>query len=109
MFTFILDLILEEKKISLKELSTDTGVSESYLSELINNKKNNPSLDILFQIGFAIGENPKNFFFAVSEFDELQKQLNNIVESEGVNSKKARKISTILDRLLVLKIKNDIT
>lgn len=109
MFIFILDLILEEKNISLKELSADTKISESYLSELINNKKSNPTLDILYKVGYVIGENPKDFFFAVSEYEYLQKQLNTIVDKEGINSSNARKVSTILDRLLILKIKNNLT
>ena len=43
-----------EKSITLKELSTETGISMSYLWHLENDKKNNPSLDVLEKIANAL-------------------------------------------------------
>lgn len=61
-YALVLDLILKYKNISVKELSIDSNISESYLYELVNNSKVNPTLDMLFQISYIINENVKNFF-----------------------------------------------
>ena len=47
--------ILLEKSISQYRLSKDSGISQSYLSELINGKYNNPSIDILKKISLVLG------------------------------------------------------
>jgi XRE family transcriptional regulator of biofilm formation len=47
--------ILSEKSISQYRLSKDSGISQSYLSELINGKYNNPSIDILKKISLVLG------------------------------------------------------
>lgn len=47
--------ILLEKSISQYRLSKDSGISQSYLSELINGKYNNPSVDILKKISLVLG------------------------------------------------------
>lgn len=104
-YVLVLDLILKYKNISVKELSIDSNISESYLYELVNNSKVNPTLDMLFQISDIINENVKNFFYAVSEFEILQKKMNNLIEEKGVNDSEVKYLSEVLDRLLVLKLK----
>ena len=104
-YVLVLDLILKYKNISAKELSIDSNISESYLYELVNNSKVNPTLDMLFQISDIINENVKNFFYAVSEFEILQKKMNNLIEEKGVNDSEVKYLSEVLDRLLVLKLK----
>ena len=61
-YVLVLDLILKYKNISVKELCSDSNIWESYLYELVNNSKVNPTLDMLFQISYIINENVKNFF-----------------------------------------------
>ena len=104
-YVLVLDLILKYKNISVKELSIDSNISESYLYELVNNSKVNPTLDMLFQISDIINENVKNFFYAVSEFEIVQKKMNNLIEERGVNDSEVKYLSEVLDRLLVLKLK----
>ena len=104
-YVLVLDLILKYKNISVKELSIDSNISERYLYELVNNSKVNPTLDMLFQISYIINENVKNFFYAVSEFEIVQKKMNNLIEEKGVNDSKVKYLSEVLDRLLVLKLK----
>lgn len=104
-YVLVLDLILKYKNISVKELSIDSNISESYLYELVNNSKVNPTLDMLFQISYIIKENVKNFFYAVSEFEIIQKKMNNLIEEKGVNDSKVKYLSEVLDRLLLLKLK----
>lgn len=42
--------IANEKDISIYRIAKDSGVSNSYLSELINNKRQNPSIEIIKKI-----------------------------------------------------------
>jgi len=42
--------IANEKDISIYRIAKDSGVSNSYLSELINNKRRNPSIEIIKKI-----------------------------------------------------------
>lgn len=48
--------IADEKKISIYKIAKDSGVSNSYLSELINNKRKNPSIKIIKKISEALSE-----------------------------------------------------
>lgn len=105
MFVFVLDLILKEKDITVKELAVEAGISESYLYNIVENKKNNVSLDILYRIAEVIEDDPKNFFYAESEFTIIQKQMDDLIAKNGVNDSKVRFYSTILDRLFVLKLR----
>lgn len=101
----VLDLILEEKNISVKELSIDTGISESYLYNILNNRKSNISLFKLAKIGKALNMNPKDFFYSVREFEEVQKKMDNLIELNGLNDSKVKFYSKILDRLFVEKLR----
>ncbi len=104
MFVFVLDLILKEKDVTVKELAVETGISESYLYNIVENKKNNVSLDILYKISEVINEDVKNFFYAENEFTVIQKKMDDLIAEKGVNDRKVRFYSTILDRLFVLKL-----
>ncbi len=75
--------------------------------ELVNGSKNNPTLEILFQISKVINVNVKNFFYATNEFDDVQKEMNSIIEKEGINNKEVSYLSKILDKLFVLKLKDE--
>lgn len=46
--------ILAEKDMSVYELSKKSKISNSYLSELINNKKSNPSLKVIKTLSEAL-------------------------------------------------------
>ena len=105
MFVFVLDLLLKEKNITAKELSVETGISESYIYNILENKKNNVSLDKLYKIAEVLEENPKNFFYAENEFTIIQKKMDDLIAEKGVNDSKVRFYSTILDRLFVLKLR----
>ena len=48
-------LIAEEKEISFYRIAKDAEISTSYISELISNKKRNPTVDIAKKISKALG------------------------------------------------------
>lgn len=47
--------IAQEKNISFYRICKDGKVSNSYMSDLINNKRKNPSIDILKRISNVLG------------------------------------------------------
>lgn len=59
----------KQQKMSQLELSLDTGLSKSYLSDLENGRRN-PSLKILAVISLALGISLSTLFSGV---DELEK------------------------------------
>ncbi len=53
-----------EKKLKLEELSELTGVSVGYLSHLENGTRNNPSVEIMDKISFALEKSITEIFFS---------------------------------------------
>ncbi|CCJ32850.1 helix-turn-helix domain-containing protein [Caloramator australicus] len=47
--------IAQEKNISFYRICKDSKVSNSYMSDLVNNKRKNPSIDILKRISNVLG------------------------------------------------------
>lgn len=68
MIVFNIKKVREENNISIYQLSKKTGISRTYLVELENNKKSNPTIQILYQIALVLNVNIKDLFY--SEFDE---------------------------------------
>ena len=68
MIVFKIKEIREKKKITLYSLAKSTGISRSYLIELENNKKSNPTLQMLYKIALVLNVNIKDLFY--SEFDK---------------------------------------
>lgn len=62
MIVFKIKEIRESKNISLYKLSQETGISRAYLRTLENNKKCNPTLQILCKIADSLNVNVKDLF-----------------------------------------------
>ena len=58
-----------EKGYSLDEFSKLSGISISYLNELENGSKRNPSLDIIHKIAIALNKNIVDICYAILEKD----------------------------------------
>lgn len=57
-----------------------TGISRSYLSDLENNKKTNPTIEALLKIANALNVNIKNLFYSKMDIDNLKKKMNKRIE-----------------------------
>ena len=68
MIVFKIKEIRNKKSITLYKLSKETGISRGYLTELENNKKSNPSIQVLYKIALVLDVNVKDLFY--SEFDK---------------------------------------
>ncbi|NLB87851.1 MAG: helix-turn-helix transcriptional regulator [Syntrophomonadaceae bacterium] len=42
--------ICDKRGITMYRISKDTGISQSYLSELVNGKASNPSIEVLIKL-----------------------------------------------------------
>ena len=62
MIVFKIKEIRESRSITLYNLSKNTGISRTYLRDLENNKKTNPTLQMLYKISLALDVNVKDLF-----------------------------------------------
>ena len=107
-YIIVLDLILKNKNLSIKELAEKTSLSESYLYRIRNCKVKDISLGKLCLIANALNIDVKNLFYTIYELPGQKRMLNKSVFKYGLKSKTTIKHSKILDRLLVLKLKKNI-
>lgn len=67
MIAFRIKEIRKNKNITLYNLSKNTSISRTYLRDLENNKKSNPTIQTLYKIALVLNVNIKDLFY--SEFD----------------------------------------
>lgn len=72
---FIIKKIRESKNITLYKLSKETGISRTYLRDLENNKKFNPTLSMLERISDALNVKLKDLFYSLNEIDNLKAEM----------------------------------
>ena len=103
MFVFVIKQIRESKGISQYRLSQMTDISRTYIRNLENNKKCNPTLHILYLIAEALEVDIKDLFYTQLDIDNLRKILHKKINKYGLNSKKVLEISQTIDLLTTLK------
>lgn len=107
MFVFVIKELRENKNISQYKLSQMTDISRTYLRNLENNKKCNPSMHILSLIAEALEVNVKDLFYTEADLKHLKEELNYKIDKFGLQSKEAMEISQIVDLLVNFKMKKD--
>lgn len=103
MVVFVIKELRENKGISQYRLSQMTDISRTYIRNLENNKKCNPSLHILSLIAEALEVDIKDLFYTKLDIENLRKKLHRRINKYGLNSKKVMEISQIIDLLTNLK------
>lgn len=106
MVIFVIKNIRKRKNINLYRLSKLTGITRSYLRDLENNKKNNPTLKTLTQIANALDVNIKDLFYEHIEIDSLKEQLYKSIELNGINAEETIEISKVIDLLVNIDLRN---
>lgn len=104
MFIFAIKNIRKSKNMTLYELSKKTKISRSYLIELENNKKTNPTLATLNKIASALKVNVKELFYSEVEIESLRKEMYKRIDKFGLNSKEVLEVSQIIDLLVNIKM-----
>lgn len=104
MFVFVIKEIRKKKNITVYRLSKLTGIARTYLLELENNKKFNPTLSVMYKIANALEVKIDDLFYTELDLDELKQELNDRVEKYGLSAKETMEISQIIDLLINVKI-----
>ena len=104
MFVFVIKEIRKKKNITVYKLSQITGIARTYLLELENNKKFNPTLSVMYKIANALDVKIDDLFYTELDIDELKQELNDRVEKYGLGAKETMELSQIVDLLINIKM-----
>lgn len=107
MFVFVIRNVREKKNITIYKLSQMTKIARTYLVELENNKKFNPSLKTMHKIANALEVKIDDLFYSELDIEELKEELNHRIELYGTMSKEAMEVSQIIDLLINVKMSKD--
>ena len=108
MIIFNIKKIRESKNISIRKLAALTNMSKTYLSDLEDNKRTNPTLKSLGDISQALEVNIKDLFYTVYDIDELKQKMYIAIDEHGINSNEALEISQLIDLLINIKMKEEL-
>lgn len=100
MIVFNIKKIREKQNISIRKLSQLTGLSRTYLSNLENNKRVNPTLSSLSAIATVLNVDIKELFYSDVELDKLKQEMYARIDKFGINSPEALEVSQIIDLLI---------
>lgn len=100
MIVFNIKRIREKQNISIRKLSQLTGLSRTYLSNLENNKRVNPTLSSLSAISSVLNVDVKELFYSDIELDKLKEEMYDRIDKFGIDSPEALEVSQIIDLLI---------
>lgn len=106
MFVFVIKNIRERKKLTIYKLSKITKINRSYLTQLENNKKFNPSLKTMYSIAKALDVKVDDLFYSELDIDKLKEEMYARIDQFGINSQEVYEISQIIDLLINVKFKS---
>lgn len=106
MFVFVIKNIRERKNLTIYKLSKLTGINRAYLTQLENNKKFNPTMQILDKIANALDVNIKQLFYSLDEIEHLRKEMYRRIDIYGLGSKEVMEVSQVIDLLVNVKLKS---
>lgn len=104
MFVFVIKNIRESKGITIYRLSKITGINRSYLTQLENNKKFNPSLEVMYKIANALDVKVDDLFYTELDINNLKEIMYDKIDEYGINSKEVLEVSQIIDLLINIKM-----
>lgn len=106
MFVFVIKNIRERKNLTIYKLSKVTGINRSYLTQLENNKKFNPSLKTMYSIARALEVKVDDLFYSELDIETLRAEMHSRIDKYGINSKEVMEISQLIDLLINVKFKS---
>lgn len=104
MLVFVIKQLRESKNITQYQLSQMTDISRTYIRNLENNKKCNPTIHILSLIAEALEVNIKDLFYSTIEIEKLRKEMHHRIDKYGINSNEVLEVSQIIDLLVNIKM-----
>ena len=100
MIVFNIKNIRLQKEMSISKLSKITNISRTYIRDLENNKKLNPTLAILYSIANALDVNIKDLFYSTFDIENLKEEMYKRIDAYGLNSAEVMEISHVIDLLI---------
>ena len=100
MFVFVIKNIRLQKKISISKLSQITNISRTYIRDLENNRKLNPSLTKLYSLATALNVNIKDLFYTKFDVDILKQEMYKRIDKYGIKSQETLEVSQLIDLLI---------
>ena len=100
MFVFVIKNIRLKQKMSLYKLSKISGVSKSYLIQLENNKKFNPSLKTMDSIANALNVKIDDLFYTLLDIEKLREEMHEKIDLYGLDSEEVLELSQTIDLLI---------
>ena len=107
MFVFVIKNIRLKKSLTIYQLSKMTNIARTYLVELENNKKINPSLKTMYKIANALEVKVDDLFYSELDIDNLKEEMYRRIDEYGIDSKEALEVSQVIDLLINIKMKRD--
>ena len=102
MIEFKIKEIRKNKHMSVYRLSKYTGIAISYLRDLENNKKFNPSLLVIYKIALALNVKIEDLF--TIDLNKLRLELNESIDNTGIESKETLDICNLLNMLINIEL-----
>ena len=103
MFIFVIKYIRLKKNLTIYKLSKITGINRSYLTQLENNKKFNPSLITMYKIANALNVKIDDLFYSELDLENLRQTMHEKIIKYGLDSKEVLETSQIIDSLIDFK------
>lgn len=100
MIIFNIKRIREKQNISIRKLILLTGLSRTYLSNLENNKRVNPTLSSLSAISTVLNVDIKELFYSDIELNKLKEEMYDRIDKFGIDSPEVLEVSQIIDLLI---------
>jgi len=107
MFVFNIKKYMLEKNVSVEEIIKATRMSKQTIQDIIDNKTHDVSLSIIYKISKILNVKMEKLYHNIDEYEELREKLNKVVDVFGVNDRRAKELSEILDYMHNLKIRNN--
>lgn len=108
MIIFNIRKIRENRNISIRKLALLTNISKTYLNDLENSKRANPTLDVLFKISNVLEVNIKDLFYTTFDIEDLKQEMYKRIDEYGINSKEALEVSQLIDLLINIKMNEEL-
>ena len=103
MFVFVIKNIRLKKNLTIYRLSKITGINRGYLTQLENNKKFNPSLEIMYKIAKVLDVKVDDLFYSELDLDNLKEEMYHRIDKYGLDSKEVLDISQVIDLIINVK------
>lgn len=84
-----------------------TNIARTYLVELENNKKFNPSLKTMYKIANALEVKVDDLFYSELDIENLKEEMYRRIDEYGIDSKEVLEVSQVIDLLINIKMKRD--